>query len=194
MTGPQVRAVAESDPQVCVGVIVGAHGVRGAVRIRAFTENPKDVAAYGPVGDGKGRSFRLKVQGQAKESVVIAVVDGVTDRNQAEALKGMKLHVARDALPALQDEDEFYHTDLIGLVVETGSGERLGTVRAIHDFGAGDVLELVDPVGRGRFLPFTKAVVPVVDVRGGRLIADPPAETEAKPDGTEEDDGDEQHG
>ena len=106
---------------------------------------------------------------------MLAALDGVADRNAAEALKGLRLYVGRDALPALA-EDEFYHADLIGLAVEQVGGERLGTVKAVHDFGAGDVLEVTREEGGSVFLPFTMAVVPVVDIAGGRLVADPPAE------------------
>jgi len=177
--------------RVCVGAIVGAHGVRGAVRLKSFTAEPKDIASYGPVEDEKGeKRFRLKVTGEAK-GVVIATLPGIADRNAAEALKGMRLYVPRSALPATEDEEEFYHADLIGLRVELADGTLLGTVKSIFDFGAGDVLELAGSGRPGMYLPFTKAVVPVVDLKGGRLIAEPPPEIEARPeDGPEDgDDG-----
>ncbi len=167
--------------RVCVGVIVGAHGVRGAVRIKAFTEDPAAVAAYGPVEDEEGRRFRIKVVGIAK-GVVTATLAGVDDRNAAEALKGARLYVARAALPAAE-EDEYYHSDLIGLRAEYEDGSVFGTVRGVFDFGAGDVLELGLPDGRVEMLPFTRVVVPVVDVKAGRLVVVPPAVADAREEG-----------
>jgi 16S rRNA processing protein RimM len=164
---------------ICIGQIVGAQGIQGAVRVKSFTADPPDVAAYGPVTDESGRRFRLKVAGQAK-GVVICRIDGVNDRNAAEALKGTRLHVAREMLPEPEEEDEFYHADLIGLPVELKDGTVLGKVRAVFDFGAGDMLELVGPGGETRLLPFTREAVPVVDIKAGRLIASPPEEIEAK--------------
>lgn len=182
-----------SDDRVCLGVIVGAHGVRGQVRIKSFTEDPADVAAYGPVSDAEGRrSFDLRVVGEAK-GVVLAALSGVGDRNGAEALKGLQLFVPRTALPALEEEEVFYHADLIGLRAEDEAGAPLGRVKAVHDFGAGDLLELTLEDGGERLVPFTKAVVPVVDLSGGRVVVTLPAETgEPEPapraDGLDDDD------
>ncbi|MBY0430480.1 MAG: ribosome maturation factor RimM, partial [Rhodospirillales bacterium] len=148
-----------AEDRVCVGVVVGAHGIKGQLRIKSFTADPMDIAAYGPVFDDNGRPLTLTVTGETK-GVVIGILKGITDRNAAEALKGAKLHVPRSALPETR-EDEFYHADLIGLAVETFEGARLGTVAAIYDFGAGDVLELKQDDGGMRMLPFTRAVVPV---------------------------------
>ncbi len=167
--------------RVCVGAIVGAHGVRGAVRVKPFTEDPAGIAAYGPVEDEAGeRRFRLKVLGVAK-GVVNAAIQGVADRNAAEALKGTRLYVPRDALPA-PAEDEFYYADLIGLRAELADGTVFGRVRGVFDFGAGDVLDVALPDGRVEMLPFTKAVVPVVDVAGGRVVVAPPETIEARPE------------
>ncbi len=175
---------------LCVGVIVGAHGVKGSVRIRSFTDDPLDVASYGPVTDAKGeKRFRLKVQGQAKETVVVAHIKGIDDRNQAEAMKGMKLYVPRSVLPSLEDEDEFYYADLIGCAVEHVDGTPLGVVKGVFDFGAGDVVEIVRPAGPALVLPFTKAVVPVVDLAAKKLLVDPPPETEAGSPQGQKDDG-----
>lgn len=170
-------------PRVCLGVVVGAHGVRGQVRIRPFTEVPEDVAAYGPVEDESGsRRFRLRTIGRSK-GAVIAAAEGITDRDAAEALRGTRLYVPREALPAIEEEELYYHADLIGLAVEDRQGQRLGTVAAVHDFGAGDVLELEGPKGEPVLLPFTRRVVPVVDLEAGRLIAEPPAEVGEPEDG-----------
>lgn len=150
--------------RVCVGAIVGAHGVRGQVRVKSFTDDPLDVAAYGPVEDeDRTRRFKLKVMGEAK-GLVIAKLDGVDDRDAAEALRGTRLYVSRDKLPET-DEDEFLYSDLVGLRAETADGSVVGTVRGVADFGAGEVLDL------GTFMvPFTKADVPVVDIAGGRVV------------------------
>ena len=111
---------------------------------------------------------------------MIALIDGVATREQAEALKGVRLYVARAALPELDEEETYYQADLIGLSVETQSGEVLGKVLAVHNYGAGDFLEVRGPEGRALTLPFTKAAVPAVDIAGGRLIAAPPDELVAR--------------
>lgn len=166
-----MAAVSTADTdRVCLGVIVGAQGIRGEVRIKAFTAEPEDVGAYGPLSDQPGtRRFSLTVRGMAK-GVVVAKLDGVTDRNAAEALKGTELYVSRASLPAPEDEDTFYHADLIGLRAENPAGEAIGKVTAVFDHGAGDVLDLRLNDGRLVAVPFTKAAVPVVDVAGGRIV------------------------
>lgn len=160
--------------RVRVGVIAGVHGVRGAVRIKSFTENPADIGYYSPVENEAGSiRFRLKVTGEVK-GLVIATLEGVTDRNAAEALKGTELWVARERLPGRLAEDEFLYSDLIGLVVEGPDGKRLGTVKAVADYGAGDVLDIkLEPKG-DMMVPFTKDSVPDVDIAGGRLVVIPP--------------------
>jgi 16S rRNA processing protein RimM len=158
-----------------VGVIVGAHGVRGAVRIKPFTAEPAAIAAYGPVEDETAtRRFELRLMGEGK-GVVIATLKGVEDRNAAEALKGLRLFVARAALPPAE-EDEFYHADLIGIAAVTRDGAPLGRVRAVHAYGAGDSLELELADGGTLLVPFTKSAVPEIDLAGGRLVVDPPLE------------------
>jgi 16S rRNA processing protein RimM len=165
------------DDRVCVGVIAGAHGVRGDVRVRSFTAVPEDIAGLGPLSDEGGeRQFRLRLVGRTKDALR-ARIDGVADRTAAEALKGTRLYVARAVLPE-PAEDEFYHADLIGLRVELEDGSEIGRVKAVHDFGAGDVIE-VTPLERGSdwaraMLPFTAEAVPVVDLEGGRIVVAPP--------------------
>ncbi|SDE91896.1 ribosome maturation factor RimM [Rhodospira trueperi] len=163
--------------RVCLGVVVGVHGVRGAVRVKSFTADPADVGAYGPVWTEDGaRSWGLSVVGDAK-GVVLCRLDGVDDRTAAEALKGLRLYVPRDALPPAGEDEEYYHADLIGLRVERQDGTALGTVRAVHDFGAGDVLDVTPTAAGGKplMIPFTRAAVPVVDVAAGRaVVADLP--------------------
>jgi 16S rRNA processing protein RimM len=164
-----------ADARVMVGVIVGAHGVRGAVRIKPFTAEPAAVAAYGPVEDeAGGRRFSVRVIGEGK-GVVVAKLEGVEDRDAADALKGLRLFVTRAALPAA-GADEFYHADLLGLEAVTLDGNRLGRVRAVHEYGAGDSIELELADGGSLIVPFTKAAVPEVDLAGGRLVVDPPEE------------------
>ncbi|MDG2285275.1 MAG: ribosome maturation factor RimM [Alphaproteobacteria bacterium] len=158
--------------RVCIGVIVGVHGVRGVVRVKNFAEDATDITTYGPLEDEAGKRFTLKMQGQAK-GVLLARIDGIDDRNAAEALKGTMLYVPREALPA-PEENEFYHADLIGLRVEKMDGFELGTVLAVHDFGAGDLID-VRLVGSSQtvLLPFNETSVPVVDLEAGRLVVDP---------------------
>ncbi|WP_173975174.1 ribosome maturation factor RimM [Magnetospirillum sp. LM-5] len=167
--------------RVCVGAIVGAHGVRGQVRVKSFTDDPADVAAYGPVEseDGK-RRFGLKVVGQSK-GLVIAWIDGVTDRNAAEAMKGTRFFVPRDRLPE-PEEDEFFYSDLAGLIAFGVDGAEMGRVRGVANFGAGEVLEIQLRDGGSIMVPFTKACVPQVDVAKGRLVVDPPSFAEEDED------------
>jgi 16S rRNA processing protein RimM len=162
--------------RVCVGQFAGAHGVRGQVRVRSFTADPASITAYGPVEDEGGtKHFVLKPVGQAKDALVMTV-DGVTDRDQAQALAGTRLYIARDKLPELADEDEYYQADLIGCQAVTATGEMLGEVRAVHDFGAGEMLELFKPGAKSLMVPFTRAAVPVVDIAARRLTVDLPVE------------------
>lgn len=177
--------------KICVGQFAGSHGVRGLVKLRSFTAEPADIMTYGPLSDEKGtRRFTVTLQGMVKDNF-LAKVDGVTSREQAQALAGVRLYVDRDALPATEDEDEFYHADLIGLRAELADGTVYGTVKAIYDFGAGDVLEVRTAGGPLEMLPFSKACVPVVDVRGGRIVVDLPAVIEAREGSDDEADEDE---
>lgn len=167
--------------RVCLAAIAGAHGVRGLVKLKPFTESPEDVVAYGPLSDESGaRVFRLSLKGRQK-GLLLAAIEGIDAREAAEALKGLRLYVERAALPESDDPEEFYHADLIGLAVEDRVGRPLGKVRAVEDYGAGSVLD-VDDGGAGFMLPFTAAAVPEVDLAGGRLVADPPAVLEAGPE------------
>ena len=165
---------------ICVGVITGVRGLKGNVWIKSFTANPEDVAAYGPVSNQSGeRRYRIRVVGQAKGRL-LARIEGVADRTAAEALKGEKLFVSRDDLPA-PDEDEYYHADLIGLrAVLTGhdgdseaESTDLGRVRAVHEFGAGTVIEIEGPAAGSHMVPFTREAVPLVDLSAGLLVIAP---------------------
>lgn len=171
--------------KVCLAAIAGAHGVQGLVKLKTFTERPEDVVAYGPLSDERGeRHFRLTLRGTQK-GLLLAAIEGVADRTAAEALKGLRLYVAREALPPPEDPEEFYHADLIGLAVEDTDGKPLGMVRAVEDFGAGPLLDVESETG-SIMLPFTLTAVPTVDLAGGRLVADPPVALDAGPEDEKE--------
>ena len=156
---------------ICVAAIAGAQGVRGAVRIKSFTEDPASIGALAGLADEHGRPVRLTVS-ETRGDRVIARIEGVGDRDSAQALKGTRLYIPRAALPDAA-EDEYYHADLIGLAVETLDGAARGTVKAMHDFGAGDIVE-IDGDGAAFLMPFNGATVPHVDLGGRRMVVDPP--------------------
>ncbi len=161
--------------RILVAEIGAPHGLRGEVRLRSFTEDPLAVQDYGVLeGDDGTRRFAIERLKPAK-GCLIARLSGVSDRTAAEGLRGVKLYVSRDRLPAPEDDETFYYADLIGLAVVTGDGRALGTVIAVHNFGAGDLIEVEAGTGATVMLPFTAAVVSEVDVAGGRLIVEPPA-------------------
>ena len=166
---------AEPPARICVAAVAGAHGVKGLVRLKPFTEVPEDCVAYGPLSSADGsRTYAVKLMGQVK-AMLLARMEGVTDRNQAEALRGTRLYVDRAALPEPEADDEFYHADLIGLSAMLQDGTVLGRVQAVYDFGAGDTLELTGTAdGNTLLVPSTQAIVPKVDIANGRLIVDPP--------------------
>jgi 16S rRNA processing protein RimM len=157
--------------KVCVGAVIGAKGVRGEVRIKSFTAAPGDIGAYGPVATEDGRQFRLKVTGSAKD-IVTAKLDGVADRNAAEALKGTQLYVDRAALPPPED-GSYYHADLIGLAARLTTGEALGEVTAVFNFGAGDMLEVTKPDGEADLIPFPGPAIETVDLAAGTIVIVP---------------------
>ncbi|MFJ5368632.1 ribosome maturation factor RimM [Bosea sp. CER48] len=158
---------------VLLGIVGAPHGVRGEVRIKTFTGDPLGIAGYGPLSDGKGRSFEITEIRPAKE-VVVARLKGVTTREAAEALNGTELFVDRDKLSANEDEDEFLQADLIGCSVVTADGVVLGTVTTVENYGAGDLLDIETPDGRSVLMPFTKAFAPRIDIGARRIEAEPP--------------------
>ena len=163
--------------QVCVARIGAAHGVRGAVKLWTFTEDPFAVKDYGPLSTKDGaRHFEVASAREAKDHLVVTF-KGVATRDDAERLNGIELYVPREKLPAVED-DEYYHADLIGLDAVTTANEPLGRVIAIHNFGAGDLIEIAPPSGTTILLPFSNAVVPTVDIAGGRVVIELPAEIE----------------
>src|SRR4030088_422998 len=158
-------------------ICIAAHGVRGAVKLWTFTEDPFAVKQYGPLltKDGAG-SLEVATAREAKGHLV-ATLKGIATREDAERLNGLELYVAREKLPAT-DEDEYYHADLIGLAAVNAADEPLGRVVAIHNFGAGDIIEIAPPSGATMLLPFTNAVVPLVDSANGRVVIELPDEIE----------------
>ena len=173
--------------RVCVAQIIGSHGVHGRLRVKSFTTDPEALFDYNPLTDEAGaRQFTLRMTGMGKDHLLVEA-SGVKGRDAADALKGVRLFVDRDRLPAIEDEDEFYHTDLIGMVTVTESPEgdvAFGAIKAIHDFGAGDMLEINHVSGKTVFIPFSRACVPLVDVKAARVVVDPPVNlfTPARPD------------
>jgi 16S rRNA processing protein RimM len=169
---------------ICVARIGAAHGVRGAVKLWTFTEDPLAVTRYGPLSTRDGaRQFEVTHAREAR-GFLVATLKGVTSRDEAERLNGVELYIARDKLPATE-ADEYYHADLIGLAAVTTAGEPLGRVVAIHNFGAGDILEIAPTSGATMLLPFSNAVVPTVDILGGRIVIELPDEVEGdNPDAT----------
>jgi 16S rRNA processing protein RimM len=162
--------------RVCVAQLGAAHGVRGEVRLKAFTEDPLSVARYGPLEseDGKQR-FEIETVRPAKDTLV-ARLKGISDRNAAEALTNVRLYVAREKLPKAAD-DEFYYADLIGLAAVTSKGEAIGSVKAVHNFGAGDLLEIELAAGGATLmLPFTEVTVPAVDIASRKIVVEPPVD------------------
>lgn len=161
---------------VQIGVIGAAHGVRGEVRVKAFTADPTALKRYTPVTSADGsRSFTVATLRPLKDDMLVVRFEGVDSREAAEALNGVGLFLPRAALPETGDEDEFYQDDLIGLRVETLEGDVIGQVVAAPNFGADDLIEVrLHGTSRTVYLPFTKAVAPVVDIVGGRLVAIPP--------------------
>jgi len=160
---------------ICIGAIIGAFGVKGELRVKSFCTEPGDIGSYGVLTSEDGKqSFDLKVKGPIKGGYACRI-KGVQYKDQADALRGIRLFTNRDNLPSLPD-DEFYHTDLIGLDVINTGGEKLGKITAVYDHGAGDMLEIS---GKGLknnvMLPFTREAVPTVDLTAGRIITDPPA-------------------
>jgi 16S rRNA processing protein RimM len=161
--------------QICIARIGAAHGVRGAVKLWTFTEDPMAVKHYGPLVTKDGaRRFEV-AQAREANGHLVATLKGIATREEAERLNGIELYIARDRLPAT-DDDEYYHADLIGLAAVTPANQPLGRVIAIHNFGAGDIIEIAPPEGATLLLPFTNAVVPTVDLEGGRVVIELPDE------------------
>jgi 16S rRNA processing protein RimM len=177
---PRARALPSANPvdkRVCVARIGAAHGTTGELRLWSFTADPQAVAGYGALTTSDGRAVEIASLRPGK-GFFIARIAGVTDRNGAERLRNLDLFIPRDRLPPAA-ADEYYHADLIGLAAQDREGKALGTVIAVHNFGAGDLLEVAPARGETLLLPFTTAVAPEIDIAAGRIVIDPPAEIEA---------------
>ena len=171
----------EKSEMICVGAISGAFGVKGEVRIKSFCADPAAIADYNPLKTEDGKEYDLGITRSVKGGFA-AVISGVENKEDADALKSTRLYTERDKLPVLPD-DEFYHSDLIGLTVVDTGGEILGKVKAVHDHGAGDILEITGPSLKSEILlPFTKEIVPTVDLTAGRIVLDPPEGTFTQPE------------
>jgi 16S rRNA processing protein RimM len=147
-----------------------AVGLKGEVRLKSLTDDPAAIGDYGPLFAEDGQSFEIIGGRFLGENMLVVQLAGVSTREAAERLNRIKLFVAREALPPPEDEEEFYHADLIGFAVENEAGQPVGSVHAIFDHGAGDILEVKQTGGRILAVPFTKAQVPVVDLAGGKVV------------------------
>jgi 16S rRNA processing protein RimM len=172
--GSDSGAGAGAGARVCLGQFGAAHGIRGEVRLHSFTADPAAIAQYGPLEAEDGRVFAIETLRPAKDHFV-ATLAGIGDRNAAERLANVKLYVPRERLPQPAEADEFYHADLIGLAVVDRAGEKLGTVIAIHNFGAGDLIEVqAGAGGKTALVQFDDTHVPAVELAAGRIVVDAP--------------------
>ena len=167
---------AKPENPVLLAVIGAPHGVRGETRVKPYTEDPLGFCDYGPLSDTAGRSFEV-IEARLQKNMAVVKFAGVTTREAAEALNGVELFVDRSVLPDPEDEDEFYMADLIGLAVVTADGDEFGSVRAVHDFGAGDIIEIKPVSGPAAMYAFTRETFPEIDIPAGRIVIVPPAET-----------------
>ena len=158
----------------CVAIIVGAHGVHGAVKVKSFTQNPADFSIYGPLLGKDGQVVLTPKNPRPINNAFTMRSPEIKTREQAMAMGGTQLFVLRSALPEIEDEDDFYYTDLVGLDVKSTDGKRIGTIRSVHNFGAGEMLEIQPGKSaesqNSFFHPFTKVAVPKVDIKAGRVI------------------------
>ena len=161
---------------ILVGIFGAAHGVRGEIRLKSYTGDPLAIADYTRLTDESGKiKFKLVSARPVKEDILVVRVDGVADRTAAEKLTNQSIYIARTDLPPA-DEEEFYHADLLGLRVETRDGALIGTIANVLNFGAGDILDVRPELGDNLLLPFTKKVVPIVEIANRRVIVDMPDE------------------
>jgi 16S rRNA processing protein RimM len=159
--------------RICIGAFAGAHGVKGEAKVKTFTEEEKSIAAYGPVETEDGaQRFTLKFVRIAKPGLAVVCAPEIRSREAAQSLAGTRLYVDRSVLPRSDDEDEFYLEDLVGLTARDDDGAPMGQVSAVHNFGAGDILELKSVPGRKTplLIPFTKATTPIVDIDAGHIV------------------------
>lgn len=174
-----MASAGKNENLLLMGRIGAAHGIKGEVRIQSFTEDPLALVDYGPLATNKpGLTVRI-LAARTTTNVLVARLEGVNDRNAAEKMNGVELYVDRALLPETEDEDDFYHADLIGLRAQLIDGTVVGVVSAVPNFGAGDLLEVRDQRSGDTYLyPFTRAVVPAVHVKDGYLVIEPPIEAD----------------
>ena len=163
---------------VLLAAVIGAHGLKGEVKVKTFTDTPDGLARYRRLHAKDGRVFTLVAIRPGKADEAAVSFAEVVDRNTAEQLKGLELFVARDAMPPVTADNEFYHADLIGLSAIDAADRIIGTVKAIHNYGAGDVIEIARGEGDTVMLPFARDFVPMVDVANGRVVIAVPEEVE----------------
>jgi 16S rRNA processing protein RimM len=167
-----------SDALILVGRVAGAFGIKGEVRITSFTADPMALVDYKTLLREDGSTALTLLAGRVAKGGVVVRTKEIETREQAEAARGLRLYIPRDLLPETEDEDEFYVADLVGLDVVSAEGEALGRVKSVHDFGAGDLLEIEPPQGPSWWLPFTREAVPEVSISERRIVAVKPEETE----------------
>ena len=165
------------EKDVLLAAVIGAQGLKGAVKAKIFTAEPGALARYGALHDAGGKSYEITAIRPGKTGEAVISFRGIESREAAESLRGVSLFIARDRLPAA-GEEEFYHADLIGLEAQDGEGRVLGKIQSVHNFGAGDVLEISRPDGDSVLLSFTRETVPLIDVPGGRIVVAVPEEDE----------------
>jgi 16S rRNA processing protein RimM len=164
---------------IFLGVVLGAHGLGGEVRVKTFTESPERLSAYGPLHTPERRVLEIAMARAAKSDVAIVRFKGIDSRSAAEALANVKLLVGREALPAIEP-DEFYHADMIGLRAQDREGRVIGEIRAIHNHGAGDVIEILRGDGSALLLPFAKEFVPQINLADKSVVVTEPEDVEAE--------------
>ena len=164
---------------IALGVFGAPQGLRGEVRIKSYTLVPKAIAGYGPLTDGRARTFVIEAARSVKDDMLVARIAGVATREAAAALTGVELFARREQLPP-PDADEYYHDDLVGLIAVTRENQKLGPVIALSNYGAGDILEIAREGGETMLLPFTKAVAVEIDFSRGIILIDPPREIEGE--------------
>jgi 16S rRNA processing protein RimM len=163
---------------VLLAAVIGAQGLKGEVKVKSFTKTPEALARYGALHDKNGRRFTVTAARAARPNEAVLSIAEVADRKAAESLRGVELFVERSVLPPTERE-EYYHADLVGLRVEDREGRTLGTVHAIHNYGAGDIIEIARPDGDTVLLPFTRETVPHIEVEKERIVVAVPEEVES---------------
>lgn len=174
-------ATGDTSRKLLMGRIGAAHGIKGEVRIQSYTEDPLAIMDYGVLATGTpGQSIEI-LEARTTTNVLVARIKGVSDRTGAEKLNGTELYIDRDLLPQIEDEDDYYHADLVGLRAQLADGTSLGEIMAVPNFGAGDLLELRDKAsGETRFIPFTRDAVPEVHIAAGYVVIVPPVEVDGE--------------